>query len=357
MFIFIRALLSIYLLCIIIFHSKSQPIEEAKFVLIGGIEHWITINGADKANPVVLFVHGGPGSVLSPYSEAIFKEWEKDFVLVNWDQRGAGRTFGRNAPDEVDEDYWLANPLSLDRMVEDGIEVAEYLIEHLGKQKVILIGTSWGSVLGTKMALRNPELFYAYIGHSQFVSFDENLKFAYQKTYSLAKDSGDTISTSKLESLGAPPYTNARDLGQMLRLVKRYESEGVIPAPEDWWNMASEYDNETDNRDRYNGDDYSFLYFAGHIKLGIKSMAADVDFNQDGLKFEIPVFIVQGEQDILTSKEISKPYFHKIKAPEKKYFLINDAAHSFNQSVIDRQFHILKEHVLINLDTTKNIHH
>jgi pimeloyl-ACP methyl ester carboxylesterase len=341
-----RSILPIFFLCVIFFNSQSQPIKEEKFVLIGGIEQWITIKGANLSNPVILFVLGGRGSVLSPYSEVIFNEWENDFILVNWDQRGAGRTFGRNAPDEVDEDFWKANPLSLDEMVEDGIEVTEYLIEHLGKQKVILIGTSWGSILGTKMVLKNPDLFYAYIGHSQIVSFNENLKFAHKKAYSLAKNTGDTTTVSKLESLGEPPYSDARDLGQMLRSVKKYESENASHAPAGWWDIMPEYDNEIDNRDRYNGDDYSFLYFARHEKFGIKPMAADVDFNKDGTKFTIPVFIIQGEHDILTSKEISKPFFDNIKAPEKEYFLIFDAAHGFNQSVIDQQFQILKEYVL-----------
>lgn len=348
-----RLLLSIFFLCLIAFSSKAQSLKEDKFVSIGGIEQWITIKGEDQSKPVILFVHGGPGSVMSPYAKAIFKEWEKDFILVNWDQRGAGRTFGRNAPEEVDEDYWIENPLSLEKMVQDGIEVTEYLLERLGKQKVILIGTSWGSILGTKMALKNPELFYAYIGHSQVVSYIESLKFAYQKTYTLAKNSGDTATRNILESLGEPPYRNARDLGQMLRLVKQYERGNATPAPAEWWVVATEYDNDIDNRDRYNGDDYSFLYYAGHEKLGIKPMAIDVDFNQDGLKFKIPVFLIQGEHDILTSKEVSQPYFDKIIAPKKDYFLISDAAHGFNQSVIDRQFQILKEQVLIKQAKTK----
>ena len=337
-------------------NAQTNSIKEEKFIAIGGIDQWITINGADKTKPVILFVHGGPGSVLSPYAEAIYGEWEKDFILVNWDQRGAGRTFGRNAPDNVNEDYWIENPLTLDKMVEDGIEVAEYLLKHLGKQKVILVGTSWGTILGTKMVLKQPELFYAYIGHSQVVGFNENLKFAYQKTYTLAKNSDDTTSTNKLESLGEPPYGNARSLGQMLRIVKKYESENSIPAPTDWWKLATEYDNDIDNRDRYNGDDYSFLYYAGHEKLGIKPMAIDIDFMKDGLEFKIPVFFIQGEQDILTSKEVSKSYFDTIKAPEKEYFLITDTAHGFNQSVIDQQFKILKGFVS-KLATTKNKRH
>lgn len=324
-------------------NAQNEGIDEEKFIPIGGIEQWLTIKGKDTSKPVILFIHGGPGSVLSPYAEAIFGAWESDYILVNWDQRGAGKTFGRQAPDEVTEDYWIENPLTLDQLVADGIEVTEYLLKHLGKQKVILIGTSWGTALGTKMVLKQPDLFYTYIGHSQFVEFSENLTFAYQKTLQLARESGDTTSTTTLATLGMPPYGDARSLGQLLRIVKNYEREQAVPAPADWWELARTYDNETDHRDRYNGDDYSFLYFAGHEKLGIQAMGADIDFWQDGLEFKIPVFLVQGAHDILTANEISQRYFDAIKAPDKDYFLIPDAAHGFNKSVIDQQFEILQE--------------
>jgi pimeloyl-ACP methyl ester carboxylesterase len=325
--------------------GQGTSIKEEKFVDIGGIEQWITIQGEDNTRPVVLFIHGGPGSVMSPYTDAIYGEWGKDFILINWDQRGAGRTFGRNAPTEVTEDYWIENPLTVAQMVEDGIGVAEYLIKYLGKQKVILIGTSWGSILGAKMALAKPDLFYAYIGHAQFVNFSENMAYAYNKVYEMAQKNTDTTSMQQLETLGKPPYDNAKFTGQFLRIVKQYEQKNSVPAPDHWWSLAPEYDNEKDNTDRYNGDDYSFIYFAGHKNLGIKSMVSDIDFNKEGLAFKIPVYLVQGEQDILTAKEINKPYFDKIKAPKKEYFLLPGAGHGHNQSVVDQQFQILKKNL------------
>jgi hypothetical protein len=211
-----------FFLPLLTLNAQTKPINEEKFIAIGGIEQWITIKGEDNTKPIVLFIHGGPGSVVSPYGDAICGEWEKDFVLVNWDQRGAGRTFGRNAPKEINEDYWLENPLTVEQMVKDGIELTEYLIKYLKKQKVIIIGTSWGSILGTKMALSRPELFYAYVGHAQFVNFEENLKYAYLKVYNLATSNGDEDSIEELKSLGEPPYDNAKKSGQFLRIVKKY---------------------------------------------------------------------------------------------------------------------------------------
>ena len=122
--------------------SRSLPwLDENKFIPINGIQQWVTIKG-DPTKPVILFLHGGPGSVLSPYSDHLYKEWEKDFTLVQWDQRGAGRTYGHNAPEELTKPFLQAHPLALEQMAADGIALSEYLCHQLGKRKLILFGTS-----------------------------------------------------------------------------------------------------------------------------------------------------------------------------------------------------------------------
>jgi pimeloyl-ACP methyl ester carboxylesterase len=141
--------------------AQTKPIHEGKFISIGGIEQWITINGNDSSKPVILFLHGGPGSTMSPCDNTIYGTWEKDFILVQWDQRGAGRTFGKNVPAKLNEAYWIENPLTVEQMTADGIALSKYLIKYLKKQKIIILGTSWGSILATEMALKDPVLFYA----------------------------------------------------------------------------------------------------------------------------------------------------------------------------------------------------
>lgn len=330
--------------------AQSETINEEKFIPIGGIEQWVRIKGSDITKPVILFLHGGPGSVMSPYENNIYSEWEKDFIIVHWDQRGAGRTFGRNAPPEVNEDYWIENPLTVEQMTADGIELSEYLIEKLGKQKIIILGTSWGSVLGVEMSIKRPDLFYAYVGHSQIVNAPGSLQHAYNKIYKMAQGADDRESVDKLNSIGAPPYDDAKNAGMLFRIIKKYERENSIPAPDSWWKPTQEYDNELDNKFRYNGDDYSFINYIGHKKLGIKAMSTAIDFMQEGFEFKIPVFLIQGEEDILTPKEITKEYFDKIKAPVKEFFLLPGAAHGYNQSVVDTQYQIVKEYLsfLIN---------
>ncbi len=325
--------------------SNAQTIEEETFVTIGGIEQWVTIHGNDTSKPVLLFLHGGPGSTMSQYDDTIYGDWKKDFVLVQWDQRGAGRTFGKNIPSDFDENYWIENPLTVEQMTDDGIALSEYLIQRLDKDKIIILGTSWGSVLGAKMALKRPDLFHAYVGHAQMVSPAKNLITAYHKTLSIAKGQKDVESLKRLDSIGLPPYENAQNTGNFFRILKQYEREHSTPAPDSWWKLAPGYDNEEDGRHRYDGDDYSFVHFVGHKKMGIKAMNATVDFLEDGMEFEIPVYFVQGDKDILTPPEITRAYFDKIKAPEKEYFLLPDAAHGHNQAVVDTQYRIVKEYI------------
>ena len=320
------------------FDGQAQPVKEARFVRIGGIEQWITIESADRSNPVILFLHGGPGSTMTPYADAVYGKWKKDFTLVNWDQRGAGRTYGRNVPEGADEDYWIENPLTVERMTADGIELSEYLVKHLGNRKIILVATSWGSVLGARMALARPDLFLGYVGHSQVVNSPEGFKNAFENVTRLARDAGDTEAAARLVSLGPPPYGDAREDGQLLRIVKKYERQRSAPAPDTWWQAASEYDNQKDSSARANGDDYSFLYFAGHEKMGIKPMSSGINFMEDGLNFKVPVYLIQGEADILTPKELTKKYFDAIQAPVKEYILVPGAAHGHNEAVIEAQY-------------------
>ncbi|MGH2362921.1 MAG: alpha/beta fold hydrolase [bacterium] len=124
--------------------TSPNGVDDAKYVEVGRVQQWITIRGEDRNNPVLLFLHGGPGDATNPWGYAGFRSWLKYFTVVQWDQRGAGRTLGRNGSS-------LAPTITIDRMAKDGIELAELLRKSLGKDKIILVGHSWGSILGAFM--------------------------------------------------------------------------------------------------------------------------------------------------------------------------------------------------------------
>jgi hypothetical protein len=325
--------------------SIPNRIKEERYIKINGIEQWVTIKG-DSTKPVVLFVHGGPGSPISPFADAVYGKWERDFVLVQWDQRGTGRTYGRNAPEELTPEYLKSNPLTIGQMTTDGIELAKYLIQHLRKKKIILFGTSWGSVLGVKMAIEKPELFYAYIGHSQIVNPSAADLVAYQKVYMMAEDAKDHQSLGILNSIGKPPYEIAKNTGQFIRIIKKYQQKNSTPAPPLWFELLPEYDNEIDSQNRSDGDDYSFVNYAGDKRLGVASLSSTINFSKDALVFKIPVYFIQGKDDIQTPEMITKEYYHKLKAPEKKFIVLQNADHGFNQSVVDAHYKIMTQFVV-----------
>lgn len=321
--------------------NLKNQITEEKYVLINGIEQWITIKG-NSLKPIIFFIHGGPGSPISPYVDVLYKDLEKDFIIVQWDQRGTGRTYGHNSPpEELTPEYLKSNPLTLEQMTNDGIEVSKYLLKHLGKQKIILTGTSWGSALSVKIATKQPDLFYAYVGHSQIVNPSIDAEF-YAKIYKMAEDKNDKESLEILNSIGKPPYNRAKNVGLLFRVLKKYERANSTPAPDNWFVLSPSYDNDIDNKYRDDGDDYSFVNYVGDDKLGVKSIIATINLMRDNLDFKIPVYLIQGNEDIMTPKENSKKYFDKIKAPKKEYYLLPKAAHGFNQSVVETQYKIFK---------------
>lgn len=332
--------------------AKAQPtgltsnyINEERFIHINGIGQWITIKG-DSTKPVVLFLHGGPGSPVSPYAKAIYGQWEKEYTLVQWDQRGTGRTFGANAPEELTPAYLRANPLTVEQMTADGIELTKYLLKYLNKEKAILFGSSWGSVLGVKMAQKNPELFYAYIGHSQVVNPAAADLSAYQEVVRRSQKTKDEVSLTILQQIGKPPYDTARNAGRFMRIVKKYQQKNGIPAPESWFVLSSAYNNQKDSLHRSEGDDYSFVNYVGDKRLAVSSISSTINLLEDGLNFQIPVYFIQGKEDIQTPVAIIKDYFNRVKAPSKKFFLLPKTEHGFNQLVVDAHFDIMKTYII-----------
>jgi pimeloyl-ACP methyl ester carboxylesterase len=312
----------------------GEAVAEAGFVAIGGIEQWVTIRGKSCANPVVLFLHGGPGNPLSPYGERIYAPWEARFTLVQWDQRGAGRTFARNPPPAG---------LTLDEMTKDGIALAEHLRRRLGKDRIILVGGSWGSVLAVRMALARPDLFHAYIGAGQMVNYKENLAASYDRLLVLARAARDEATLARMEALGPPPWTDPRNAGILRRATRSYERKAAAAAPEGWWTASPAYADAASQAALEAGDDFSYLQFVGAAGDG---MAAGIDLPRLGRRFRIPVYLVQGEEDLVTVPGIARRYFDSIGAPRKEFRLLAATGHDPNAAMVAAQYEILTTRIL-----------
>lgn len=314
---------------------ESGPVNEQGFIEARGIKHWVTMEGSNCANPVVLYVHGGPGNPLTPFGAALFATWRERYTVVLWDQRGSGMTYGANPPPED-------SPLSIEQLRDDGIAVAEKVAAQLGQRKLILMGSSWGSVLAVHMAQARPDLFHAYVGVSQVVSERENMVDAYQGVLALARKANDAEHQPKLEALGSPPWTNPRNFGIMRRAIRKYEGLATEAAPRQWWQRPAIYSTPKALADYDAGEDYSFLQFVG---LHGDGMQSKVDLYALGTSFKLPVYLVQGEQDLLTSQAVTRRYFEQLKAPQKDMVVVPHAGHDPNGPLLDAQFRVLEQRV------------
>lgn len=312
--------------------KRAVAVEESRFIPVGGIQQWLTISGSDRSNPIVVFVHGGPGNPLSPYSRSLYGRWAKDFTIVQWDQRGAGRTFEANPQ--------TANmALTIDRMASDGIEVTEYLTRNLGQPKVLLVGGSWGSALGVHMVARRPDLFHAYVGIGQLVSESANQAASLQQLRLLAVAANDQVTLDGITALGAPPWSNPRNFGKLRRLTRTYEAKVVEPAPASWWVPESFYATPSYERAYEAGEEYSYLQFVGATGGGLLST---VDLSALGPKFQVPIYLLQGADDLVTVPTVARAWFDSISAPRKQFVLVPKAGHDPNIPLTEALYATLK---------------
>ena len=315
--------------------TPGQPVDEAGYVRIGGIQQWVVVEGQNCDSPVVLIVHGGPGNPNTPFAHNLFGDWAKGFTVVHWDQRGAGKTYQANPPAE-------GEPLTIERLTADGVEVARYATQRFGKRKVILMGGSWGSALAVNIAQAQPDLFHAYVGTAQMVSYQDNLAASYARTMSLARAAGDAEAVDKLKALGPPPWTNPRAFGILRRATRKYEALATDAPPKAWFAPGLGYDTPEYEAAYEAGEDYSFVQFVGMAGDG---MGPRLDVRKLGARFAIPVFLLQGDQDLVTVPEISRAWFDSLTAPEKAFFPLARTGHDPNRTMIDGQLRVLETRV------------
>jgi pimeloyl-ACP methyl ester carboxylesterase len=285
-------------------------IDEAKYLKLGGIEQWVTIRGEDRANPVVLVLHGGPGDATNPWGYAGFRAWLKTYTVVQWDQRGTGRTLGRNGPAS-------AETVTIDRLVEDGVELADALRRSLRKDKIILVGHSWGSVLGVLMAKAKPELFYAFVGTGQVVSGDltRQNQVAYDAVLAKARSSGDARAVRELEEIGRPPRKDGRGHQVQRRWANLFEGADSFIASMGWLGLTAPGYTTKDVNDWFDGQNLSAERLMRQEQaLGSAALTG---------RFAVPVFVIQGAEDFTTPTSLARAFVDGIEAPQKAFVTID----------------------------------
>jgi pimeloyl-ACP methyl ester carboxylesterase len=313
--------------------QTPESIDERRFVRIGGADQWITIRGRDRNNPAILMLHGGPGAPLSVLPSH-FLPWERDFTIIQWDQRGAGKSYASRP----------SSP-NIERMVQDGTEVAEYARTRLHKDRVVLLGHSWGSVLGILMIHARSDLFEAWVGTGQIVNMQQNEVQAYAQVVAKARIRGDRAGLAALEMSGPPPYHHIRQMGLERHWAMRYET-GVRLGPLGPQNLLNEL---------FTAPDYSlkdvFNYIKGEIEgdnffgVTFNGPLMRVDLPTLGNDFLIPFFVIDGAEDDITPCPLARAWFDRVTAPRKGFFLIPDSGHLALMTRADEFLRILDRYV------------
>ncbi len=289
--------------------SASTPVDETGFTRIGGIDQWIGIQGSDVRNPVILFLHGGPAEAQSPFLQE-FVPWERDFTVVNWDQRGSGRTYGRNGAATPG----MSTPeRALDRLCEDAREVAAYACKRLSRKKIILVGQSWGTELGLHVIKRWPELFYGFVGTGQVVSWGLDLQAQERWAQLQASAAGDQATLQALRDTGSLPETDRRRIAAPrkyrmspsdLEHLKLFQAFAGPPPPQ------------------AHGDAADWIAGAAFSYPKLAPVEFSFDARKLGLDIRIPFFVIQGRDDHVTSFEVAKAYLAEVDAPRKAFIAI-----------------------------------
>lgn len=313
----------------------GSKLNEKIFTEIGGMEQGMVLQSADTDNPVLLFLHGGPGSPEIAFSQDCPTGLDGLFTVCWWEQRGSGISYCRNIPKES---------MTLEQMIEDALAVTKYLCKRFGKEKVYVMGHSWGSLLGVLTVKRAPELFYAYMGIGQVARQEESERLAY--TYMLERfcQAGDKRMVRKLRRY---PIDKGGDMSLRYLSVR---SEGMqklgigvmhrMTSMMDCVKVVLGYKGYT------LGEKLRFV-MGSSFSLGcLWDTVAKCDLFERAPRLEVPTYVFQGKYDYQVSYEIAKRYMEAMQAPVKGFYTFAESAHSPCYEEPEKMCEILQKDVL-----------
>jgi pimeloyl-ACP methyl ester carboxylesterase len=296
-------------------------IAELATVNLGGQDHTVLIRAADPDKPVLLYLSGGPGQSDLALSRVLSGGWVEDFVFVDLDQRGNGRSYSAIDP---------VSSMTVDQTVNDVIELTGYLCERFDEEKIYIVGESWGTILGVLAVQQRPDLFHAFIGSGQMANVLETDRRFYADLVAYAERTGDTALGTTLRNVGAPPYrdfpwTNSQVLAWYDLLYRPYEASAGSVARANaanvgpWGLLGSEYA-FVDKPIVLRGlvDTFALLY----------PQLYDIDLREQAATLEVPVWVLDGAAEIDARRDLAIEWFDMLDAPEKHLVTYQDAAHS-----------------------------
>ncbi len=292
---------------------SAEGIRALEKIRLGGIEQWVLIRGQDVRKPVLLFLHGGPGFPAMPFSHTD-AALERDFVVVQWDQRAAGKSYTWAIPDDS---------MRVAQFVSDAHELVQWLQRRLGVRKVYLVAHSWGSLFGAQLVAQHPELFVAYVGIGQLVDLRATEQVRYQYALDAAHRENNKEAGADLERIGRPPHS-AEDHEFMEKWVNYYsEREHPSVSPSRMVRLA------------LSSPAYSWIDLC-KIPLGArystqrlwKEIFYETNLFRQAPRLDVPVYFFLGRHDRVVTWEVVQRYYDALDAPRGKQLIwFEDSGH------------------------------
>jgi pimeloyl-ACP methyl ester carboxylesterase len=298
---------------------SPNGIDEAKAVEIGGIRQWITVRGRDRRNPILLVLHGGPAAPDLPNRYLFEGPWTDYFTVVEWDQRGSGKTYELNDPEKI------APTMHAERMVQDTEELVAYLRTTYNKKKIFALGHSWGTIIGINLAARKPDWLYAYIGVGQIINMREGERICYEWVLNAARKAGDAQAIRELEAIAPYPESNGALPLEKINVERKWSVHygGLTYGRDsyDFWENAEKISPD------YSEADFKAIDAGSAFSLPklLPEMAA-TDFTKL-TRLGCPVLIFAGRHDYTTPSEPVQRWFNRLEAPSKRWVWFENSAH------------------------------
>ena len=297
--------------------TPKGGINESLYVDINGTKQWISIYGKDKNNPVLLYLHGGPGYSTSMMDYAFTRKWADVYTVVTWDQRAAGKSWLNNPKDTT--------PININTMMEDGVEMTEFLRSHLGKDKISIIGHSWGSIYGAMLVQDHPEYYDCYIGTGMVVDLTKNEERYWEAAREWARGNEEDEQLIEKCVSGEIPKLSVEYFSARQGMMEKYG-----------YNISAEKSDYSVPVTCFFNPYYSLLDWYKYMRATAdvnpyQDWAASEEFNSlsilDRTEYKVPYYNINGDKDYQANFGLAQDYFDSVKAPRKKMYYMKNMAH------------------------------
>jgi pimeloyl-ACP methyl ester carboxylesterase len=300
--------------------ESPQGISSLEEITLGGVKQWIFIRGTDQSNPVLVFLHGGPGAPIPGIasSRTLDSELIKHFTVVHWDQRGTGKSYDPNM--EI-------HSMTYDQLVEDCSELIDYVRGRFDTEKVFLVGYSSGSVIGARTAYNYPDKIHAYVGVAQIINDYERQTTSYDFIAAEAEKAGDEVVLDALKGIGPPPYESAEEQDEINGYISKFGGvingggaaklgilvTGFLTSPE------------------YSLSEGLFSFILKDYHFVMNAMWADVgsvDIAEEIQNIEVPVYFFEGKYDMANPTILVEELYDNLDDKEGvELYLFENSAH------------------------------